>query len=426
MRTILYSGRYMSSSVSLYDATLKQFERACKLLELEDWLVELLKKPKREIVVSIPVKMDDGSIKIFTGYRVHHNDARGPCKGGIRYHPNVTLEEVRALAMLMTWKTAVVDIPLGGAKGGIACDPKKLSPREIERLTRRYVYAIKDFIGPYIDIPAPDVNTGPQHMAWIVDTYSMLVGYYEPGVVTGKPIELGGSLGRIEATGRGVITVMKELLKKLNISKDDVTIAIQGYGNVGFHAAKTAYEWGYKVVAVSDSKGAIYNPDGLNPYEVKKIKNEKGSVIYYDHAKKITNEELLELDVTVLIPAALEGVITEKNANNIQAKVIVEGANGPTTPEADRILGQKGTIVVPDILANAGGVTVSYFEWVQNLMRIRWSLEEVYNRLERILINAFNEVWRIAKEKEISLREAAYVIAIDRVAKAIKLRGVWP
>ena len=413
-------------AVSPYEAAVKQLERAGELLGLDKWLVEFLKRPKREITVTLPVRMDDGRVEVFTGYRVHHSDARGPFKGGIRYHPSVTLDEVRALAMWMTWKTSVMDLPLGGAKGGIACNPKEMSTSELERLTRRYIYAIREFIGPDLDIPAPDVNTGPQHMAWIVDTYSAFVGHYEPAVVTGKPVELGGSPGRLEATGRGVMIAVREAIKRLGLRASDVTVAIQGYGNVGYHAAKTAAELGFKVVAVSDSKGGIYDPSGLNPEAVMKHKRRTGSVVGFPGAKDISNEELLELDVTVLVPAAIEGVIHGGNASEIKAKIVAEGANGPTTPEADRVLYESGVMVIPDIVANAGGVVVSYFEWVQGITRERWTLDEVRKKLEAKLLAAFDEVYRLSKEREVSMREAAYMIAVGRVVRAIELRGIWP
>ena len=413
-------------AVSPYEAAVKQLERAGELLGLDKWLVEFLKRPKREITVTLPVRMDDGRVEVFTGYRVHHSDARGPFKGGIRYHPSVTLDEVRALAMWMTWKTSVMDLPLGGAKGGIACNPKEMSMSELERLTRRYIYAIREFIGPDLDIPAPDVNTGPQHMAWIVDTYSAFVGHYEPAVVTGKPVELGGSPGRLEATGRGVMIAVREAIKRLGLRASDVTVAIQGYGNVGYHAAKTAAELGFKVVAVSDSKGGIYDPSGLNPEAVMKHKRRTGSVVGFPGAKDISNEELLELDVTVLVPAAIEGVIHGGNASEIKAKIVAEGANGPTTPEADRVLYESGVMVIPDIVANAGGVVVSYFEWVQGITRERWTLDEVRKKLEAKLLAAFDEVYRLSKEREVSMREAAYMIAVGRVVRAIELRGIWP
>ncbi|RLG46558.1 MAG: glutamate dehydrogenase [Thermoproteota archaeon] len=418
----------MTSALNPYEMAVKQLEEVAKLMDLDRGILEILKRPKREIIVHLPVKMDNGEIRVFTGYRVQHNDARGPCKGGIRYHPDVNLDEVRALAMWMTWKTAVMDLPYGGAKGGIRCDPKEMSQGELERLTRRYTYAIREFIGTYIDIPAPDVYTNEQTMAWIMDTYSVLEGRFEPGVVTAKPVAIGGSLGRTEATGLGVMYAAREAVKALGLNPKEVTVAIQGYGNVAYWAAKFAHEWGYKVVAVSDTKGGIYNPDGLDPDKVleHKRKSPKRSVVDFPGAKNISNEELLELDVTLLIPAAIEGVITEKNAPNINAKIISEGANGPTTPEADKILYEKGVLVIPDILANAGGVTVSYFEWVQALTRDYWTKEQVFRRLEERMVRAFNEVYRLSKEKGVDMRTAAYMIAVSRVAEAMKLRGIWP
>jgi len=371
--------------------------------------------------------MDNGKVKVFTGYRVQHNNARGPYKGGIRYHPNVSLDEVRALAMWMTWKTAVLDLPLGGAKGGIICDPKTLSPGEVERLTRRYAYAISGIIGPYEDVPAPDVYTGPQHMAWIMDTYSVLKGHLEPGVITGKPIEIGGSLGRNDSTSRGVAIVVAEAAKNLNINVKGATVAIQGFGNVGSNAAIImAKEYGMKIVAVSDSKGGIYNKNGLNVDKVLAEKEKSGTVTTYKDAEKITNDEVLTLDVDVLVPAALEQVITKDNAGKIKAKIIGEGANGPTTPEADEILYQKGTVVIPDILANSGGVTVSYFEWVQDLERLQWSLEQVNKMLEQKMVKAFNDVYEASKKYKTDMRTAALTVAVSRVSQAIKLRGIWP
>ncbi len=406
---------------------LQQFKKAADLINLEDDLREVLSHPQREVQVSLPVRMDNGKIKVFTGYRVQHNNARGPYKGGIRYHPNVSLDEVRALAMWMTWKTAVLDLPLGGAKGGIVCDPKALSAGEMERLTRRYAYAISGIIGPYEDVPAPDVYTGPQHMAWIMDTYSTLKGYLEPGVITGKPVEIGGSLGRNESTSRGVSIVVAEAAKKLNINVKGATVAIQGFGNVGSNAAIImAKEYGMKVVAVSDSKGGIYNKKGLDVDKVLKEKEKSGTVTTYKDAEKITNEELLTLDVDVLVPAALEQVITKDNADKIKAKIIGEGANGPTTPEADEILYQKGTLVIPDILANSGGVTVSYFEWVQDLERLQWSLEQVNKMLEEKMVKAFNDVYETSKKYKTDMRTAALTVAVSRVSQAIKLRGIWP
>lgn len=415
----------MATELNPYQMAVKQLEHVARLIDLDTGILEILKKPKREIIVHLPVKMDTGEIKVFTGYRVHHNDARGPFKGGIRYHPNVNLDEVRALAMWMTWKTSVMDLPYGGAKGGITCNPKEMSRGELERLTRRYTYAIREFIGPYVDIPAPDVYTNPQTMAWIADTYSGLQGRWEPGVVTAKPIEIGGSEGRTEATGLGTMITAREAVKKLGLSKP-ITVAVQGFGNVGYYAAYFSHQWGYKVVAVSDSKGGIYNPDGLNPEAVMEHKRKTRSVVGYPGARNISNEELLELDVTILVPAAIEGVITEKNADKIKAKVISEGANGPTTPEADKILHEKGIVVVPDILANAGGVTCSYFEWVQALTREWWTKEEVFQKLENKMVKAFEEVYKIYKERNVDMRTAAYIIAVSRVARAMQLRGIWP
>ncbi|MFP3213862.1 MAG: Glu/Leu/Phe/Val dehydrogenase [Nitrososphaeria archaeon] len=406
---------------------LQQLKKAADLLNLEEDIREILSHPQREVQVSLPVRMDNGKIKVFIGYRVQHNNARGPYKGGIRYHPNVSLDEVRALAMWMTWKTAVLDLPLGGAKGGIVCDPKTLSPGEIERLTRRYAYAISGIIGPYEDVPAPDVYTGPQHMAWIMDTYSILKGHLEPGVITGKPVEVGGSLGRNDSTSRGVAIVVAEAARKLNINIKGATVAIQGFGNVGSNAAIImAKEYGMKVVAVSDSKGGIYNKSGLNVEKVLAEKEKSGTVTTYKDAEKITNDELLTLDVDVLVPAALEQVITKDNAEKIKAKIIGEGANGPTTPEADEILYQKGTMVIPDILANSGGVTVSYFEWVQNLERLQWPLEEVNKMLEQKMVKAFNDVYEASKKYKTDMRTAALTVAVSRVSQAIKLRGIWP
>ena len=409
-----------------YEMAIEQLEHVAKIMNLDKGIVKYLKKPKRSVEVAIPVIMDNGEIEVFMGYRVHHNDVRGPCKGGIRYHPSVTLNEVKALAMWMTWKTAVVNLPYGGAKGGVVCDPKKMSEKELEKLTRRYIVAILDVIGPYKDVPAPDINTNPKVMAWIMDTYSMYHGYAIPEVVTGKPLSVGGIAGRLEATGRGVIIVLREFLKKLNMNGSNIKIAIQGFGNVGSHAALTAKEFGYKVVAVSDVEGGVYNPDGLEPEKVLEYSRKTGSVVGYPEAKTITNEELLALDVDVLIPAAIEGTIHRKNADNINAKIIIEGANGPVTPEADRILNEKGVVIVPDILANAGGVIVSYLEWNQNLHREIWTLEEVRAKLMARMTTAFNEVYSVFKEKEVTMREAAYIVALTRVVDALMDRGIWP
>ncbi len=419
----------VTTEINPYEMAVKQLEEVASFIKLKPSVLEYLKHPKREFIVSIPVRMDDGSVKIFTGYRVQHNFALGPTKGGFRYHPNVTLDEVRALAMWMTWKCAVMDLPYGGAKGGVKVDPKQLSEGELERLTRRYAFELIPIIGPEKDIPAPDVNTNPRTMAWFMDTYSMAVGYTSPGVVTGKPIEIGGSKGRVEATGKGVIFILNELVKKLDLKPENVRIAIQGFGNVGSHAALDAYRTGYKVVAVSDVSGGIYDPNGLNIPNVFDwvMQNPNKQITSYPEYSKITNKELLELeDIDVLIPAALEGVITENNADNIKARVIIEGANGPTTPEAEKILLGKNKIVVPDVLANAGGVTVSYFEWVQDLQSFFWEEEEINSRLKKIMVKAFDRVWTYSKEQNVSLRMAAYAYAVSKVARALELRGIFP
>jgi glutamate dehydrogenase (NAD(P)+) len=371
--------------------------------------------------------MDDGSVRIFTGYRVQHNRARGPSKGGIRYHPEADINEVRALAMWMTWKCAVVNIPYGGAKGGVMCDPKKLSLKELERLTRRYATEISVIIGPESDIPAPDVGTDPQVMAWIMDTYSMHRGYTVPAVVTGKPIAVGGSEGRIEATGRGLVMIANRCSQILNIPLQGARVVIQGFGNVGSSAAKFFHEAGAKVVAVSDALNAVYNPKGLDiPLLLKHCVRREGTLPQYAEGEVLTNREMLELPCDFLVPAALGNQITSQNAARIRARVIIEGANGPTTPEADRILNEAGVFLVPDILANAGGVIVSYFEWVQDLQSFFWSEDEVNQRLERILIDAFDEVVRTAKTRKVDMRTAAYIIGVGRVADAIITRGIYP
>lgn len=418
---------YMSiSGKEFLDSAIKQFEEAADVIKLEEDFREMLKMPKRTLVVSVPVKMDNGSIKTFMGVRVQHCDALGPFKGGIRYYPTVTIEEVTALAMLMTWKTAVMNLPFGGAKGGVRCNPKEMSVNELERLTRRFTAMISSIIGPYIDIPAPDVYTDAQTMAWIMDTYSQLRGEPSPGVVTGKPVNLGGSEGRAEATSYGVAVCVREAAKRFNIPLKNARVVIQGYGNVGAYAAEILYDWGAKIIAVSDSKGGIVSLDGLNPYKVGEHKKKTGSVIGFNNSKRITNEELLELECDFLIPAALEGQIHKGNADNIKAKVIVEGANGPVTPEADTILEQKNIKVIPDVLANAGGVTVSYFEWVQNLQRFYWTKEEVLKKLDDKMVKAFNEVADYQARFKVNHRKAAMVLAIERVVNAIKSRGLWP
>ncbi|MGC8811892.1 MAG: Glu/Leu/Phe/Val family dehydrogenase [bacterium] len=407
------------------DVAMKQLEIAAAQLNLDPGICAKMKHTRRELTVHFPVKMEDGSIKVFTGYRVQHNLARGPAKGGIRYHPDVDLDEVKALAMWMTWKSAVVNIPYGGAKGGIKCDPMKMSKWELENMTRRFTWEIAMIIGPERDIPAPDVYTDPQIMAWIMDTYSILKGYSVPGVVTGKPLELGGSLGRHEATGKGVFITAQEAASLLNIPLPGAKVVVQGCGNVGGIAAKYFEKAGAKVIAISDYRGGIYNPQGLNISSAldfqKKLISED-----YKEGERITNEELLQLECDLLVPAALENQITGKNASQIKAKIIVEGANGPTTTEADEILYDRGIFIVPDILANAGGVTVSYFEWVQNLQELLWSEDEVSERLTRIMKRAFAEVLAISQKRKVNMRTAALMLAIGRVAEATKLRGIYP
>jgi glutamate dehydrogenase (NAD(P)+) len=405
---------------------LAQLKLASDKLNLDSGLHRMLSHPKRSIIVSMDIHLDNGSVGVFDGIRVQHWDARGPFKGGIRYTPNITLDEVTALAMLMTWKCAIADIPFGGAKGGVCVDTKKLSKLELERLTRRYVSLIVEYLGPHQDIPAPDMYTDAQTMAWIMDTYSQLKGYRIPESATGKPVEVGGSWGRKEATGRGVIHCVKQAAANLGLKLSGATMAIQGFGNVGYHAAATAQELGCKIVAVSDSKGGIYNPDGLSPEGVLAHKEKTGTVLNYKDSKNITNKELLELQCDILIPAALENQITAKNANKIRAKMDAEAANGPTTPEADKILFEKNICLIPDILANSGGVTVSYFEWVQNLTREQWPLELVNRKLEEKMTKAFNDVEAVVAREESDMRTGALILGVGRVANAIKTLGLWP
>ena len=416
----------MQEDLNPFRIAMRQFDTAAETLGLDPGLREVLRRPRRALSLSLPVKMDDGSMRVFAGYRVQHNNSRGPCKGGIRYHPNVTFDEVQALAMWMTWKCATVNIPFGGAKGGIICDPKNLSKNELERLTRRYAFEISPFIGPAIDIPAPDVYTDSQVMAWIMDTYSMIHGHSAPGVVTGKPTILGGSQGRHEATARGCVFAIRAACEVRGIRFAEAKIAIQGFGNAGSIAAELLEKQGAKVIAVTDSHGGILNRKGLNIAAVTAHKNQTGSVAGFREAEAIAAESVLELDCDVLIPAALENQITLDNAARVRAKIVAEAANGPTTPGADAILFANDVLVLPDILANAGGVTVSYFEWVQDLAESFWDEDEVNRKLEKVMIRAFEAVHANAKKYKVDMRNAAYILAIDRVAKATEARGIWP
>jgi glutamate dehydrogenase (NAD(P)+) len=411
--------------LNAYRIALEQFNRAAEKLNLDANLAEILKHPKRQLTVSIPIRMDDGRVRVFEGYRVQHNVARGPAKGGIRYHPNVTLDEVKALAMWMTWKCATVNIPYGGAKGGIICDPKKMSAAEKERLTRRYTHEILPIIGPEKDIPAPDVYTDAQTMAWIMDTYSTTLGYSSLGVVTGKPVELGGTKGRHEATGRGVMYAVEEACRYLKLPLKDSRVAVQGFGNVGHIAAQMLFDKGARITAISDSQGGILSSQGINPYEALKHKA-SGSVAAMPATSPISSSELLELDCDILIPAALENQITEENASRVRARIVAEGANGPVTPAADRILHEKNVFLIPDVLCNAGGVTVSYFEWVQDLQGLFWDEAQVNQQLERIMKKAFHEVNETASREKTDRRTAAYMLAVKRVAEATRVRGLFP
>ncbi len=420
----------MEKAYNPYDNMLEVLEKAAGMLKLEEKEYIALKYPERELKVSVPVEMDDGSIRVFEGYRVQHSSSRGPCKGGIRYHQDVNIDEVKALAAWMSLKCAIANIPYGGGKGGIKVDPSELSKNELKSLTRRFTAMILPLIGPERDIPAPDVGTNSEVMGWIMDTYSMFKGYTVPGVVTGKPIEVGGSLGRSEATGKGVSIITREILHRLGMPTSGTKAAIQGLGNVGGVTAQLLHKEGYHVVAVSDVSGGIYCKTGLNMDEVFDFLAKKEGKLLKDYKAEgvthITNEELLTCDVDVLIPAALENQITEKNAAQIKAKVIVEGANGPTSVEADSILERNGTVVVPDILANAGGVVVSYFEWVQNIQSLMWDKEEINRMLEKIMIRAFNETWDKVKSMNTTMRMGAYMVAIERITNAKKIRGIFP
>lgn len=424
-RKVAQSSR-SESSLNPFENAMLQLKNTASIIKLDTEIYEYLKHPKRVLGVSLPIRMDDGKIVSYEGFRVQYNDARGPYKGGIRYHPNVTLDEVKALATWMTWKCAVVDIPYGGAKGGVICDPKNMSVGEKERLTRRYTTAIYEFIGPYRDVPAPDVYTDSQTMAWILDTYSQIKGYQVPEVVTGKPLSVGGSEGRNNSTARGCVIVAREAAKTINLRLKGATAAVQGYGNAGSWAAVFLNELGVKLVAVGDSKGGITATRGIDPRNAIEHKEETGSVVGLKGTRDITNEELLELDVDILIPAALENTITDRNASRIKAKIVSEAANGPTTPEADTILEKNGVLVVPDILANAGGVTVSYLEWVQNLNRMHWTEAEVNEKLEQKMVTAFKSCYSTSKKYTTSMREGALALAVGRVSDAIKSLGMWP
>ncbi|MGA6827768.1 Glu/Leu/Phe/Val family dehydrogenase [Nitrospira sp. NS4] len=410
-----------------YRLAVAQFDQAAETMQLDRNLRERLKLPQRSLVVSVPVRMDDGRVEVFTGYRVQHDSSRGPSKGGIRYHPDVNLGEVAALAMWMTWKCALAGLPYGGAKGGVTVAPKQLSRAELQRLTRRYAAEIFPLIGPDQDVPAPDVGTDAQTMAWIMDTYSQQVGYAVPGVVTGKPVSIGGSLGREEATGRGVVYVTLEALRQLNLSVQDATVAVQGFGNVGSHTALIMQQQGARVIAVSDVTGGIYNPRGLDVRDLlDRYKTRGQSLRDTKMGDWLSNEELLQLDCTVLVPAALSEQITGKNAASLRCRILAEGANGPTTLEADRILEDKGVFIIPDILANSGGVIVSYFEWVQDLQRFFWSETDIRNRLQEIITSAFHRTKQFATERCVSMRMAALMSGIDKVAQAHLQRGLYP
>jgi glutamate dehydrogenase (NAD(P)+) len=415
----------MAEHGAIFGAMLKEFDLAARILNLEPGIWKILTHPKRQIIVSCPVQMDNGEIEVFTGYRVQYNITLGPAKGGIRYHPDVTLDEVTALAAWMTWKCAVAHIPFGGGKGGVICDPTRMSRRELEALTRRYVAEIIDAIGPEKDVPAPDVNTNDQIMAWVMDTYSMHVGHTATAVVTGKPIEMGGSLGRREATGRGVMIVTREAAKHLGFNIKGATVAVQGFGNVGSVSADLMAKEGAKIVAVTDWKGGVYNKAGLDVPKMLDFVKQHKTIDGFPGGENIANEELFMLDVDVLVPAALENQITMENAPTIKAKIVTEGANGPTTPEAHRHLHERGVFVIPDILANSGGVTTSYFEWVQDRYGYFWTEKEVNSRLEDKMCEAFDDVLQTSLKYKVDLRTAAYIVAISRVATVTKMRGMY-
>jgi glutamate dehydrogenase (NAD(P)+) len=415
-------------NIDPYETAKTQVDIVAKVMGLESNLLEALKRIERALIVTVPVMMDDGNLKIFEGYRVHHNTVRGPGKGGIRYAPDVNLNEVRALAMWMTWKTAILNLPLGGAKGGVCVNPKELSKREVERLTRRYTTEIINIIGPDIDIPAPDMNTDGQTMAWVMDSYSMQKGRTIPGVVTGKPVEIGGSVGRKGATGTGMFYVLEELCKKKKLDLKSMSVVIQGFGKVGSVIAKKLHDYGCKIIAIQELEGSIYSDKGLNIDGLLEWKRQGNLIKEYknDGAKSIQNKDLFGIKCDIISPAAMENQITKENAEEIDCKIVLEGANGPTTTEADKILNKKGIIVIPDILANSGGVCVSYFEYIQDIHAYYWKLGRIYRELKNIILEAFEQVYQISLDKKVSLRTAAYIIALTRVAKAIELRGIFP
>jgi glutamate dehydrogenase (NAD(P)+) len=417
---------HVAAAINPWAVAQRQFDLAAERLNLDPGMRLVLREPRREFTVHFPVHMDDGSVKVFTGHRVQHNLGRGPAKGGIRYHQDVSLDEVKALAMWMTWKCAVVGIPYGGGKGGVVVDPKKLSQKELEALTRRFFTEIEILVGPEKDIPAPDVNTNAQIMAWMMDTYSMHAGYTVPGVVTGKPISLGGSEGRNEATARGCVYTIIEAARHLGVDLKRTRVAVQGFGNAGSIAARLMSEIGSTVVAVSDSTGGIHAPDGLDISKVIAWKQEHGTVQGYPGAQDVTNADVLTVDCDILIPAALENQITSRNAAEVKAKIVAEAANGPTTPDADEIMYRNGIFLIPDILCNAGGVTVSYFEWVQDLNRDHWSEPVVNEKLREIMVRAFGEVLTMSHREEVNMRTAAYLLAVKRVADAMEMRGLYP
>ena len=416
-----------SNSMNPFEMALTNFEHAANTIDLNNNIRERIRLPERELIVNFPVRLRDGNIKVFTGYRVQHNTARGPAKGGIRYHPNVNLDEVRALASWMTWKNAVVGIPFGGGKGGVTCNPKEMTMDELQNMTRRYAQEISVIIGPARDIPAPDVYTNAQTMAWIMDTYSMAKGYSIPGVVTGKPLSIGGSKGRNEATAMGCVHTIAEAAAYKKIELKDAPVVVQGFGNAGSIAARLMFDQHHsKIIAVSDSRGGIMNEKGLNPHRVIQYKEKTGSVVGYPEADAISNEELLTLKCDVLIPAALENVITKEVAEKVNTKIIAEAANGPTIPEADPVLYEKGVFMLPDILANAGGVTVSYFEWVQDNYSFFWDENDINKQLKKVMVKSFQDVLATSQKHKVNMRRAAYVLAVGRVAEAIEIRGIYP